>query len=461
VNRSVSKRVIFVSEVRQSFVLAIPLIFSFFVQAASGFIGTLMIARLGKDALAASVLVYAIYLTFAVFFFGILSAIGILVAHNCGAKNNKGVGLAVSQGVLLSIVICIPIMLLLILMPHILFLSHQSAHVLLLGKQYLHSLVFCILPLALLVVMEQFLIGIEQTKLVLMISILQIPIEILVNYIFIFGKFGFPALGIAGLGYGYATVFSVATLLIALFLSKSKASKEYRPFSYINQFHQQYFFELLKVGFPIGCMYVIEVAFFTVIAFLMGRISNDALAAHQIAIQFIELVMVIPYGISHATAVRVGKAVGQNNKEKVKEAVFANMFIGYCILIFVVVYFVFWPTSLIALDVNLHNINYSIMIHLATVFIGIGSFGLLIDNFRYVIFGALRGLKDTSFPMYITAAAFWFIGLPIAYILAFNLKINGAGLWIGILVGMIVASILLYMRLNRFLQKTRLADLLI
>ena len=459
-NLSISKRLIFFSEVKQSFFLALPLIFANLVQAASGFIGTLMIAHLGKDELAASALVYSIYLTLIVFCFGVLNAISIFIAQNHGSKNYRGISLAASQGLLLSVVISIPMIVILLLSPYALFLSHQNPHVIRLSTQYLYSLSLCILPLGLLISMEQFLIGLSKTKLVLLISVFQVPFEILVNYIYVFGKFGFPKLGIAGLGYGYATVFSVAAIMIALVLSKSELSKKYRPFAHLLQFNKEYFIDMLRVGFPIGFMYVVEVAFFLVVAFFMGRLSRDALAAHQIAIQYIELTMMIVYGLSMSTSVRVGHAVGQGNKEKIKLAVYANMFIGYCATTLAVVYYILWPKSLIALDLNIHNPQYIKMVHYSVVFLAIGGIGILIDNFRFVILGALRGLKDARIPMVITAAAFWLFGLPVAYLLAFILKLEGAGLWYGIIAGMIAASLFLYLRLNRFLKKADLHDVL-
>jgi len=430
------------------------------VQAASGFIGTLMVAHLGKNELAASALVYSIYLTLIVFYFGVLNSVSIFVAQNHGAKNLKGISLSCSQGMIMSVVVSIPLIIMLLLSPYVLFLSHQNAIVLMLSTQYLHSLVFCIIPLSLLIVMEQFLIGLSKTKLVLLISVLQIPCEVLVNYTFIFGKFGFPKLGIAGLGYGYATVFSLAAIVIAIALSKSHVGKKYQPFAYLKQFNKEYFFEMLRVGVPIGGMYVIEVAFFMVVAFLMGRFSSDALAAHQIALQFIELTMMIIYGLSMSTSVRVGHAIGQKNKEKILFATYANMFLGYIPMIFIVIYYFIFPKSLIALDLNIHDVRYATMIHYAVIFLAIGGIGELLDTFRFIILGALRGIKDTNIPMYITAAAFWICGLPACYLFAFVFKLNGAGLWYGIITGMIVASVLLYIRLNRFLQKIDLTDVL-
>ena len=449
------------AEIYQSLSLSLPLIVSNLVQSSSGFVATLMVARLGRDYLAAGALGFAIYIVLLVFLFGMFAAVGILVSQSYGANDIEGVRLSVVQGFLMAIILSVPAFILMRVLPRILSLADQNHHVIVLATQYLDALSWCFLPLSFLVIMEQFLIGISRTRLVLGISLLQVPFEILSTYAFVFGKFGLPVYGIAGLGYGFAAVFVVAAIFIALFIGFSKYSRDYHIFSRCWHINVKFFKELFRIGWPISVTNTIEVALMSVITFLMGHFGSSQLAAYQIARQFWILGMMIVFSIAQAATVRVGQAVGRGDKSTITLSAYVNMGIGFVLVVgFSLMYFID-PQQLIGIDIDPGNPYRVQLMHYAILFLSVAGIAQLLDNFRFIAVGALRGLKDTRFSMYVSFVVFWLIALPAAYILAFVLHLEGVGLWLGLVTGVACGAIILLLRFRWLVEHIDISTLLI
>ena len=209
-------------ELRKSMRLSLPLIGSQLIYALNGIITTIMVAHLGRDELATNALVWVVYITLVLFFIGILNAVCVLVAQNHGANDDHGVHLAVTQGIILAFIFTIPMMVMMWFAPVILYWTGQNPATIQLAIPYCHALALGMLPLNLLFVMEQFLIGISITRPVLFLSILKVPIEILFIYILLFGKWGLPKLGLAGVGYGITVSVTIITILIGCYTFFSK-----------------------------------------------------------------------------------------------------------------------------------------------------------------------------------------------------------------------------------------------
>jgi len=444
------------SETKQSLRLSMPLLVAQLVQSLAPFVSTIIIAQLGKNALAAGALVSALYLTVVVFMFGLLGSVGVLVAQSFGAKDDKGVRLATSQGLLLSVLLSIPMTLGLWLTPLFLGQLEHDAAIVALATPYLHSLSYTVLPLAFLVTMEQYLIAINHTRLVLWVSLMEVPAEIFFIYALVFGKFGFPNLGIAGAGYGFAIVYVLTMIIMGLFIVFSKDYKKYRVFSNFCKYHGTYLWELVKIGWPIGLMYIIELVIFSVIAFMMGYFGSEQLAAYQILWQYLGLTVTIIFAISQVATVRVGQAVGARNQEGILIASLVNMAICLCFMVVVAFIYIAFPRAVIGLDIDLSNPAYTKVINYTVTFLAIGAVYQLIDNFRLIAVGSLRGLKDTRIPMIVSFVIFWLIGLPCAYVFAFRLGMTGAGLWLGLVVGNAIGAIYLVYRIVRLAKKNQL-----
>jgi MATE family multidrug resistance protein len=433
--------------------LTLPLIISYLVQASSVFLGILFISHLGRDELAASALGGSIYNTLVVFFIGLISSISVVVAQNYGAKNIAGIKHSISQGFLVALFFSVPLMLILWYAPLVFSLGKQSPHIVALTTAYLYPLIWTIFPLAILNMLEQFLIGLGETKVVLWYSLMEVPLEIVAIYAFIYGKLGMPKCGIAGFGYGLTLVFTLTAIAFFFYIWRSKEYRSFKIFKHFFEFNWPYFFELVKIGLPVGTMYIIELAMFAVVAFMMGRIGEDQLAAYQIAQQYLALSMVIIYATSHSVTAQVGQAFGRKDKKAIELITFVNIALCSFVMLVVGLCYYLFAKSLIGIDVDFNNPALSNLTHFAMLFLIFVGILQIIEGSRVIILGALRGLKDTLIPMFITFIACWLIALPISYFIAFVLNFDGNGLWIGIIAGTLAATIMLLVRFIKLVNK--------
>lgn len=449
----------FQTEVKGTLKISLPLIASQLILALSGFIGTAIVAHLNKDALAASILVNMIFWTLTVLFLGILNATSVLVAQQYGAKDYSAISKIMGQAFLLAAILCLPIMLTLFTSPYLLALSTQPAIVLDYAQHYLHSLIWCAPGLLFLITLEQFVTGLGRARAVLAISILEVPLEITLIYGLVFGKFGLPACGIAGVGYGFTIAFTLTALILALYLATAQNIKPYKIYSTIGQYHSRYFKELVKIGWPIGGMYLIEVGAFAVATFFMAHYNSNTLAAHQIAFQYLGLTINIVFGMAQAVTIRIGQAAGRNDYVGVQYATYVGMILScFCMLIIAILYFTF-PQLLISLDLNTQQpLNAEVISQASTMLAIVGIFQIA-DNFRLIEVGALRGLKDTKYPMVISFLSFWLIGLACAYWFTFILHWPGSSIWWGLTIGIASGAIILFFRTRHILKTINLTEM--
>ena len=440
------------SEIKDTLSLSIPLIASQLIYACSGFIGTAMVAHLGQDALAASVLVSMIWMSLSVLFFGLLNSISVLVSHQFGARNYQAISKIMGQAFILGIILTIVMILLLSCMPFFLRFTSQPPTVIKLAIDYMHALLWTIPGLIILIICEQFLAGANRVKLVLRISLLVVPIEIPLIYLLIFGKFGLPACGVAGIGYGFAITYTTVAICLTTYLVKSK---HYQPFGLLKcarEIHLKELKELVRIGLPMGCMHVIEVSTFAFATFWMAKFGTTMLAAHQIVMQYLGFAITIVFAMSQAVTVRVGHAVGRQNLTGIRYAIYVGMGLNFCCMTLVAIAFALFPSLFIRLDINIHNIANAALIRDSTMFLAIGGVLMLFDNFRIIGFGALRGLKDTRFPMYSSFFSFWIVGLSLAFLFGFTFDFQGKGIWWGLTLGIASGAIIVFIRVQYLLK---------
>ncbi len=439
------------NEIKSNLSISLPLIVTNTVFSFSNFIGTAMVARLGQDALAASVLVSMMWASLSVLFMGILNAISVLVSHQYGAKNENAISQIIGQAFLLGFIVCLLVISALYSMEFFLEWSGQSRAVLLLSHDYLRSLMWTVPALVVWIIIEQFLIGIGYTKLVLRVCFLVVPVEIPLLYALIFGKWGFPQCGIAGIGYGFAITYTLSAIGLVIYLLHAKKYKSFRIFSAINEIHLPYIKELIRIGFPLGLMQVIEVSAFAIATFWMAHFGTQILAAHQIVMQYLGFAIVTVFAMSQSVTIRVGHAVGRQDPVGVKYAVYVGILLNYCLISLIAYAFYAIPLLFISLDINVHDALNTGMVNNAVKIFSIAGLLLLFDSFRIVGFGALRGLKDAHFSMFTSLIAFWFIGLSIAFILGFYLELGGVGIWWGLTLGIASGALIVLGRLRYFM----------
>lgn len=435
------------TEINQLLILSVPLVVSEFIYSSSNFIGTAMVARLGEDALAASVLISTIWLSAALFFFGILNSVSVLISHAYGAGDHDKISHIMGQTFILGLIMIFSMVAILSVVPYFLDFTNQPPQVIKLAVQYLRALLWSLPALLFLILYEQFLAGINRTKLVLRISLLVVPIEIPLIYILIFGKFGLPKCGVAGIGYGFAITYTSTAMGLIFYLFYSKYYQRYQIFHAINLKNIHYLKDLVSIGFPMGLMHLIEISTFAVATFWMAQFGTTFLAAHQIVFQFLGFVIALVFAISKALSVQIGHHLGAQNKLPLPYTISVATFLNFIGIAIFSISFYFFPKFFIYFDVNIYDPKNFFLVQDASLLFKVLAFLLIFDSFRIIMFGALRGFKDTKFPMYSSLFCFWIIGLSTSYLLSFVFNFNGAGIWIGLTLGIACGAFINLLRL--------------
>ena len=441
----------FFSESKLLLVLAIPLIMSGVIETSIGFFSNIFLAHLGTESLAAGALVNWVFTTIMVIVWGTFSAVTTLAARYYGEKNQDQIRCVLYAGLLLALVLMLPSMLLLWNLAPIFLFFGQKPTTVALAQPYLHGLTWAIIPDFIITILLQFVAGLGRTKTNLAFSLLFVPINLFFNYSLMFGKFGLPLLGIAGIGWGAAISFWIITIgfLIYFYLNKS-----YHIYLKLPRFHKigPALKEIFQVGLPLGLMYCVEVGFFLAMTIIMGLISENTLSANQVTLQFYWLFSIVTFALAQGITIKVGHSIGQNDRQAINYATYLGVFYACGFMLLAAILYWFFAEQLINIDFKSTPENATI-IHLAKEFFAIAALVQLAEAVRFSFFGALRGLKDTRFTLLISIFIYWIMTLPFGYLLAIIFGMGGYGIWWATLIGQIIGTPLLIWRYHRKVQE--------
>ena len=429
--------------------LAGPVVVSMLAQNSMGFIDTVMVGRLGKQALAGVALGNMVYFFLLILCMGVVLAVGPMVSQAYGAGKHEPIGRSVRQGFWLGSLLFLLVFGIIWNAGSIMLALGQDPTTVALASAYLRAVVWGFLPFLWFIAMRSFIESVSRPWPVTIIAFCGVILNIIADYTLMFGKFGFPRLGLVGTGYATSMVMWFMCLTLALYIRRRPSFHAFGIFSRLGKPDPHYFKELFRIGWPIGAAYGIESGLFTVTAFLMGLVGQTSLAAHQIAIQSAAFTFMVPVGIGIATSVRVGQAVGRQDAHGVRLASYAGVSLGVCFMLIAAT--VFWtaPGFVVSLFLDVREAVNADVVALATTLLGIAAVFQVFDGVQVTTAGALRGLKDTRFPMLIGLVSYWLVGLGSSYLFAFRMDLGAVGLWWGLVVGLSVASILLTIRLAR------------
>lgn len=428
--------------------LAIPLALTGVAQSSNYFFQTLFLAHLGQAALGAGALAMWLYATLVLISFGTLSAINVLVAHKHGAEEHETISLVLRDGLLLAILIAIPTFLLLWNMSPIFLLFGQHPAIVVLAQSYLHALAWSVLPNLIIIAFLEFLVGIGHARAILFFTLLLVGLNILCSYLLIFGKFGLPALGIAGAGWGTTLSCCITAVALLVYILSKKAYRIY----YQNIFHfkgKTHLWELIKLGIPIGTMFSFEVGFFLALTLFMGTLGPQWLAGNQVAMQYMGSMMGIIFSVAQAITVRMGHLLGKKDIYAARRAAYLGTGISAFSMVIVAIVYASIPDKLISIDFNIGNPDNLALIQIIKQLFAVAAIFQIIEATRISLFGALRALKDTRFTLIISILSFWGIAIPVGYLLAKPFHLSGVGLWWGMVVGATTSVILLHWRFKQ------------
>lgn len=435
------------NDIRPLLQLAIPLTLTGLVESSIGFFSTLFLSHLGKTELAAGALVAWLFATMMVILWGSLTAVSVVVSQKHGAKNHFGVSMVLRDSLVLACLLVPPAFLLLWNIAPFFLVLGQTPAIVVMAQSYLHALAWGLLPDFVMLVLLQFMVGLGHVRASMVFTLIWVPIAIVCNYVLIFGKFGFPALGIAGIGWGMTASYWLTTVWLLLYIVLNKDYRHYTKnlLRFKTPFH---IWEILRIGLPMGAMYAIEIGFFLVLSLMMGALSQTMLAANQIVLQYLGQLMAVIFSIAQAVTIRMGHLLGAHEVSQAKRASQAGIFIA--VLFMTLVSLVYWifPHQLISLDLRLSDPANATVIHFATQFFVICALFQLLEAARIVYFGSLRALRDTHFTLLVSIVSFWGIALPAGYFLSHGAHLNGAGLWWGMVIGASFSVPVLYYRVR-------------
>jgi MATE family multidrug resistance protein len=408
-----------------------------------GVVDSLMVGKLGAASLAAASLANGLAILIFIVGIGVSMAVTPLVAIAVGAEKFEDCGIYFRQSLFVNTILAVLIMIIVLFGSELLSYFNQPEEVQVLASSYMKILGYSAVPLMLFQTYKQFIEGLSVMRPAMVIAILANLINAFVNWFLIFGKFGLPALGLDGAG--WATFGSRVFMSFALmwFVMKNKYFKQYDVSFHFRSINFPVIKKILSIGLPSGFQYFFEVGAFSFAVIMVGWLGTNQLAAHQIAINLASISFMAVLGISAAGAIRVGNAVGKKDIDEIRKAGFTASILGASVMSFSGLIFIVFRNLLPTLYVS-----DSIVISYASTLLIIAALFQLSDGTQAVGIGILRGLTDVKIPTLITFIAYWVVGLPIGYILGFELNFNVQGVWIGLLLGLTTSAILLTLRFN-------------
>jgi MATE family multidrug resistance protein len=282
-------------------------------------------------------------------------------------------------------------------------------------------------------------------------------LNILFNYLLIFGNWGFPALGVIGAGYGTLISRVLMVLFIAVVLYRSSYFREFITRLNWKKTSWGYVKKILNLGLPTSAQVFFEVTLFTMAIWLSGILGTIEQAANQIALNLSSMTYMVGQGLSVAAMIRVGNQKGKKDIVRLKEVAFSLFGMTLLIeIVFALAFLIFrhdLPLVYLDTESSLNQVENLKVISLASMLLLWSAFFQISDGLQVVILGALRGIQDVNVPALITFIAYWVIAFPVCYILAIELEWGGNGIWIGLLVGLTASALLLYLRFVFLLRK--------
>ncbi|WP_167606045.1 MATE family efflux transporter [Maribellus sediminis] len=428
--------------------LAFPIVLSQIGQIMVALIDNAMVGHVGTTELAAASFANSVFMIGMVFGMGLTFGMTPLVGTAFGNKDVKSTVVWLKNGIFTHLIAAMGLTLLMFGVYLLLPFMGQTPEVLALAKPYFILLCFSYLPFILFFSFKQFFEGVGNTKMAMAITLSANVVNIVVNYVLIFGKFGFPELGLIGAGIGTLVSRIVMPIMFIVLISRKARFLEYFKMANREIISGEKIIQLLKIGVPIGFQLIVEVTAFGIGAVMMGWLGETPLAAHQVALGLASFTYMISLGVSQANTIRVSHQIGLKDYRAMKTAAVASTHLVLAFMSIAALAFIGGKNVLPYLfttDVEVVRISAGLLI-IAAVF-------QIFDGLQVVMLSTLRGMSDVTAPMFIAFIAYLLIGIPTSYGFAFLLNIGPQGIWFGYLVGLGTAGILFYFRFKKNLRK--------
>lgn len=453
----------YTKEFKYNWKLAAPVMLGMLGHTFVGFVDNIMVGQLGTAELAAVSLGNSFMFIAMSLGIGFSTAITPLVAEADAANDFQAGKSAFKHGLFLCTVLGISLFLLVFVSKPLMYLMKQPEEVVALAIPYLDLVAFSLIPLIFFQAFKQFSDGLSLTKYPMYATLIANIVNVLLNYVLIFGKFGFPELGIVGAAYGTlaSRFIMVAFLWYTLTLHK-KARSYVTNIKFFTLSHNM-IKKVINLGTPSAMQMFFEVAIFTAAIWLSGLLGKNPQAANQIALNLSSMTFMVAMGLSVAAMIRVGNQKGLQRFAELRRIAFSIFLMGMLFAIIFALLFLIFHKHLPNLYLGYKDVE-NIMdnkevVSIASQLLIAAAVFQLSDSLQVIILGALRGMQDVKIPTLFTFIAYWMIGFPVSYFLGKENALGSLGIWIGLLAGLTSAAILLYIRFNYLTKRLILQKL--
>ncbi|MEY8848318.1 MATE family efflux transporter [Psychroserpens sp. XS_ASV72] len=446
----------YTKEFKLNWQLAAPVMLGMLGHTFVQFIDNIMVGQLGTAELAAVSLGNSFMFIAMSIGIGFSTAITPLIAEADAAKNFKIGKSSFKHGLFLCSVLGVLLFLSVFFARPLLYLMKQPVEVVELSLPYLKLVAFSLIPLIIFQAFKQFSDGLAMTKYPMYATIIANIVNVFLNYILIFGKFGCPELGIVGAAYGTLVARVIMVIHLWWLLSKKEKSKAYVTNIKLFVLDKVTLRKVIGLGYPSAMQMFFEVAIFTAAIWLSGLLGKNPQAANQIALNLSSMTFMVAIGLSVTSMIRVGNQKGLQQYFELRRIAFSIFLLAAIFAtVFGLLFFVF-KDELPKLYVDFNdaqNFNDNLeVVSIASKLMLAAAIFQISDSIQVVVLGALRGLQDVKIPTLITFVSYWIIGFPISYFLGKEEVYASFGIWLGLLAGLSSAAILLTIRFN-FLTK--------
>lgn len=428
--------------------LALPIMAAQLGQVTTNIADNIMVGQLGAAPLAAVSLANAIFYMFIVFGMGISFGLPPLIAQAHGGKKYRRISLYVKNSFIINVGYAVIALLLMLLSEPLLAHMGQDGSVVSLAEPYLIITAWSVFPFMVFQTLRTYADGMSQTMHSMIAVLVANVANIVLNYGLIFGKLGMPELGVVGAAVGtfISRVIMIMVIVVLLYFWKDL----WTPLTKINirRFNPGVMRRILSLGIPTSLQMFFEVSAFSIAAILMGVISKEAQAAHQIAINLASITFLICTGLAMATTIRVGNQLGLHNMIAVRRVGISAMIQVTLFMLACVIFFIFMRHFLPTLYIDNEEV-----IAISAMLLVFAAIFQIPDGVQVVALGSLRGLQDVNIPTIITFFSYYIIGIPISAIATFYFGMGPAGIWLGLVIGLSISAGFLTQRFLRLSKR--------
>jgi multidrug resistance protein, MATE family len=428
-------------EIQSLIRLALPIVAVQVGLMLMGVVDTLMVGRVSAAALAAVALGNIYFFSVAIFGLGVLLALDPVISQAVGAGDDQAISRGLQRGLLLALVLALFSLIPLLLVEPLIVVLRQPADVVPMAAGYVHAATPGIVAFLGFAVLRQTLQAMDVVRPIVVTIVVANLVNVALNWVLVFGRLGFPALG--PVGTGWASTVSRWTMLVGLLLITLPHLGRYLRPAGVEVLRPRPLLRMLRLGLPVGAQLELEMSAFAAVALIMGWLGTAEMAGHQVAINLASLTFMVPLGIAQAGSVRVGQAVGRASPDSARAAATSALMSGGAFMCLTAIVFLTLPGPLTALYTN----DPAVVV-IAVALIPIAGVFQVFDGLQIVAAGVLRGIGDTTAPFLANLVAFWVIGMPIGLFLAFRTVAGPVGLWWGLVAGLAAAATFLVVRVR-------------